>query len=195
MVDLYYKLELPLCSVLADMEHTGMKVDADKLTDFSEWLSERVDAISQAIYLHAGKEFNINSTKMLGEVLFEELGLPPVKKTKTGYSTDIGVLEKLKGKHPIIEEIIEYRQLTKLKSTYADGLLNMIAQDGRIHTRFNMMVTATGRLSSTDPNLQNIPIRQDLGSEIRRCLSLRTDAFCRCGLFPDRTQGFSPYCG
>ena len=168
MVDLYYKLELPLCSVLADMEHTGMKVDADKLTDFSEWLSERVDAISQAIYLHAGKEFNINSTKMLGEVLFEELGLPPVKKTKTGYSTDIGVLEKLKGKHPIIEEIIEYRQLTKLKSTYADGLLNMIAQDGRIHTRFNMMVTATGRLSSTDPNLQNIPIRQDLGSEIRK---------------------------
>lgn len=168
MEDLYYNLELPLCYVLAEMEHSGMKVDAAKLSEFSQWLSERIDAISNTIFLYAEKEFNINSTKMLGEVLFDKLGLPPVKKTKTGYSTDIGVLEKLRGKHPIIEEIIKYRQLTKLKSTYADGLLNMIAEDGRIHTKFNMMVTATGRLSSADPNLQNIPIRQDQGSEIRK---------------------------
>jgi len=168
MKNLYYDLELPLCEVLASMEHCGMKVDAAKLTEFSEMLTERIEKSQHAIYLYAGYEFNINSTKMLGEVLFDKLGLPPVKKTKSGYSTDIEVLEKLKGKHPIVEEIIEYRQLTKLKSTYADGLLKVIGSDGRIHTKFNMMVTATGRLSSTDPNLQNIPIRQDLGSEIRK---------------------------
>ena len=168
MKELYYDLELPLCSVLAEMEHYGMKVDAKKLTEFSEWLSVKIDKSQREIFRHAGEEFNINSTKALGEVLFEKLGLPPVKKTKTGYSTDIEVLEKLKGRHPIIEEIVEYRQLTKLKSTYADGLLKMIGEDGRVHTRFNMMVTATGRLSSTDPNLQNIPVRDDLGSEIRK---------------------------
>lgn len=168
MKQLFYELELPLCSVLAEMEHNGMKVDAKKLAEFSEWLSIKIEKFQQAIYLYADAEFNINSTKMLGEILFDKLGLPPVKKTKTGYSTDIGVLEKLKGKHPIIEEIIEYRQLTKLKSTYADGLLKMIGEDGRVHTKFNMMVTATGRLSSTDPNLQNIPVRADLGSEIRK---------------------------
>jgi len=168
MKKLYYDLELPLCEVLASMEHIGMKVDASSLSAFSGMLAERIEQSQRAVYLYAGYEFNINSTKMLGEVLFEKLGLPPVKKTKSGYSTDIEVLEKLRGKHPIIEEIIEYRQLTKLKSTYADGLLKVIGCDGRIHTKFNMMATATGRLSSTDPNLQNIPIRQDLGSEIRK---------------------------
>ena len=168
MKELFYDLELPLCTVLAEMEHCGMKVDAKKLEEFSEWLSVKIEQCQREIFRHSGGEFNINSTKILGEVLFEKLGLPPVKKTKTGYSTDIEVLEKLKGRHPIIEEIIEYRQLTKLKSTYADGLLKMIGDDGRIHTKFNMMVTATGRLSSTDPNLQNIPVRDDLGSEIRK---------------------------
>jgi DNA polymerase-1 len=168
MKKLYYELELPLCEVLASMEHVGMKVDANKLSEFSDMLSERIEKAREKIYGFAGYDFNINSTKMLGTVLFEKLGLPPVKKTKTGYSTDIEVLEKLRGMHPIVGEIIEYRQLTKLKSTYAEGLLKVIGSDGRIHTKFNMMATATGRLSSTDPNLQNIPIRQDLGSEIRK---------------------------
>ena len=168
MSGLYYDLELPLCLVLAKMERTGMRVDRENLVEFGAALSERITRAERAIYLYSGTKFNINSTKMLGELLFDKLGLPTVKKTKTGYSTDIEVLEKLKGRHPIIEEIIEYRMLTKLKSTYCDGLLKVIGQDGRIHSSFNMMATTTGRLSSTEPNLQNIPVRKDLGSELRR---------------------------
>ena len=131
-------------------------------------LSQRIADCEQLIFSYSEEKFNINSTKQLGELLFEKLGLPPVKKTKTGYSTNAEVLEKLKNKHPIISAIMDYRMLTKLKSTYADGLIKEIREDGRIHTTFQNLVTATGRLSSTEPNLQNIPVRTDLGSEIRK---------------------------
>ena len=166
--DLYATAELPLCRVLAEMELAGCRVDKGALVSFGEMLSEKAAALEQNIYNMAGEEFNINSPKQLGEVLFERLGLPPVKKTKSGYSTNAEVLEKLKSRHPIIEAILDYRTLTKLKSTYADGLVKEIADDGRIHTTFQNMVTATGRLSSTEPNLQNIPVRTELGSEIRK---------------------------
>lgn len=165
---LYYEIELPLCSVLAEMESAGFYVDRQALYDFGESLNEDIQRLQQSIWQHAGHEFNINSPKQLGEVLFEELMLPSGKKTKTGWSTNAEILEKLKTKHPIAEDILEYRMLTKLKSTYADGLLKVIAEDGRIHTSFQMTVTATGRLSSTEPNLQNIPIRKKLGARIRR---------------------------
>ena len=147
----------------------GVLVDRGALVQFGEMLSERIGQVQARIYDLAGEEtFNINSTQQLGQVLFERLGLPPVKKTKTGWSTNAEVLEKLRGQHPIIEEILEYRQLTKLKSTYADGLGKVIAPDGRIHTSFQNTVTATGRLSSTEPNLQNIPVRTELGAELRK---------------------------
>ena len=165
---LYYEIELPLCSVLSDMERAGVTVDRMALMAFGSMLSERISDAQNTVYSLAGEEFNINSTKKLGEILFEKLQLPPVKKTKTGYSTNADVLEKLRPMHPIIDAILEYRMLTKLSSTYAEGLLKVIAEDGRIHTTFQNMVTATGRLSSTDPNLQNIPVRRELGSEIRK---------------------------
>ncbi len=168
METLYTTVELPLCAVLAEMEHAGVLVDRQALAQFGDMLTAGIAACQDQIYGYAGETFNINSTKKLGEVLFDKLGLPPVKKTKTGYSTNIDVLNKLKDKHPIIREIIDYRTLTKLKSTYADGLLKVIAADGRIHTTFQNTVTATGRLSSTDPNLQNIPVRTELGGEIRK---------------------------
>ena len=169
MRPLLCELEQPLALVLAEMERAGMALDGAALRAFGDTLGARISELEATIYALAGKKFNINSTKLLGELLFETLGLPPVKKTKTGYSTDIDVLEKLRGKHPIIDCIIEFRQLTKLKSTYCDGLLKVIDADGRVRTTFNMTATATGRLSSTDPNLQNIPVRRELGSEIRRC--------------------------
>ena len=168
MDKLYTEIELPLCRVLAEMELEGFRIDRGALASFGEMLSSRIDRAQGAIYQLAGEEFNINSTQQLGHILFDNLGLPPVKKTKTGYSTNAEVLEKLRGKHPIIEEILEYRQLTKLKSTYADGLDKVIAPDGRIHTSFQNTVTATGRLSSTEPNLQNIPVRTELGAELRK---------------------------
>ena len=165
---LYYSAELPLCRVLADMERVGFLVDRRALSEFGESLSDQISALQQSIWSLAGHEFNINSPKQLGEVLFDELMLPSGKKTKTGWSTNADVLEKLVGKHEIIGEILDFRMLTKLKSTYADGLLKVIAPDGRIHTSFQMTVTATGRLSSTEPNLQNIPVRKALGAQIRR---------------------------
>ena len=169
LLALYQEIELPLCSVLAEMEGEGVLVDRGALAQFGEMLSERIGQVQARIYALAGEDtFNINSTQQLGQVLFERLGLPPVKKTKTGWSTNAEVLEKLRGQHPIIEEILEYRQLTKLKSTYADGLGKVIAPDGRIHTSFQNTVTATGRLSSTEPNLQNIPVRTELGAELRK---------------------------
>lgn len=168
MTKLYYEVELPLCRVLADMEASGFYVDRKALYDFGESLNDGIAQMQAGIWVHAGHEFNINSPKQLGEVLFEELMLPSGKKTKSGWSTNADVLEKLRDKHPIIGEILEYRMLTKLKSTYADGLLKVIAPDGRIHTNFQMTVTATGRLSSTEPNLQNIPVRRKLGAQIRK---------------------------
>ena len=168
MERLYTDIEFPLCRVLYDMELAGIAIDENALSDFGAMLAQRIEACEKAIYEYAGEAFNINSTKKLGEVLFEKLELPPVKKTKTGYSTNAEVLEKLKELHPIVPNIMDYRMLTKLKSTYADGLMKVIGPDGRIRTTFQNMVTATGRLSSTDPNLQNIPVRTELGSEIRK---------------------------
>ena len=176
MDKLYYSAELPLCPVLAEMEQTGFLVDRRALYEFGESLNEQIDTLQRSIWSHAGHEFNINSPKQLGEVLFDELMLPSGKKTKTGWSTNAEVLEKLVGKHEIIGEILDYRMLTKLKSTYAEGLLKVIAPDGRIHTSFQMTVTATGRLSSTEPNLQNIPIRKSLGAQIRRMFVAAPDS-------------------
>ena len=164
---LYFDVEHPLCRVLAEMELAGFQVDAGMLRSFGEALTAAIETLEQRIYSYAG-QFNINSPKQLGEVLFERLGLPSYKKTKTGYSTSAEVLEKLRGAHPIVGEVLEYRQYAKLKSTYVDGLLKVISPDGRVRTSFQMTVTATGRLSSTEPNLQNIPTRTELGSELRR---------------------------
>ena len=168
MLPLYQDIELPLCSVLYDMECAGVAIDRSQLEQFGQMLSKRIDEFEKVIFGYSEEPFNINSTKQLGELLFEKLQLPVIKKTKTGYSTNADVLEKLKGKHPIIPAIMDYRMLTKLKSTYADGLIKVIDTDGRIRTTFQNLVTATGRLSSTEPNLQNIPVRTDLGAEIRK---------------------------
>ena len=168
MDKLYNEIELPLCLVLSDMEQAGFYVDRKALYDFGESLNGDIERLQESIWQHAGHEFNINSPKQLGEVLFEELMLPSGKKTKTGWSTNVDVMEKLRGKHPIVDEVLEYRTLTKLKSTYAEGLLKVIGEDGRIRSSFQMTVTATGRLSSTEPNLQNIPVRKKLGAEIRK---------------------------
>ncbi len=168
MQQLYFDMELPLCAVLYRMENRGIAIDKEQLRQFGEMLSQRISDCEALIYSYSEDKFNINSTKQLGELLFDKLGLPPVKKTKTGYSTNADVLEKLKNKHPIIPAIMDYRMLTKLKSTYADGLMAVICDDGRIRTTFQNLVTATGRLSSTEPNLQNIPVRTDLGAEIRK---------------------------
>ena len=165
---LFSEIELPLCAVLAEMEVEGVLVDADALHRFDAMLKTRILDAQEAIYRDAGGDFNINSPKQLGEVLFERLGLPAGKKTKTGWSTNVEVLEKLRDKHPIIGRIMEYRTLTKLQATYAEGLLKVVGPDGRVRTTFQNTVTATGRLSSTDPNLQNIPVRTDLGAEIRK---------------------------
>ncbi len=168
MESLYFDMELPLCAVLYRMEKRGIAIDREQLFQFGQMLSQRISDCEGLIYSYSEEKFNTNSTKQLGELLFDKLGLPPVKKTKTGYSTNADVLEKLKGKHPIIPAIMDYRMLTKLKSTYADGLMAVICDDGRIRTTFQNLVTATGRLSSTEPNLQNIPVRTDLGAEIRK---------------------------
>ena len=168
MADLYENIELPLCPVLYRMEKAGVAIDRQQLEQFGIVLTQRIADCEKLIFSYSDGVFNINSTKQLGELLFEKLGLPPVKKTKTGYSTNAEVLEKLKDKHPIIPAIMDYRVLTKLKSTYAEGLMKVIGTDGRIHTTFQNLVTATGRLSSTEPNLQNIPVRTDLGAEIRK---------------------------
>lgn len=166
--ELYYEVELPLCAVLARMEHAGMRVDANALAAFGSEMEVQLKTLEQHIYEEAGGPFNINSPKQLGEVLFERLQLPHGKKTKTGWSTNADVLEKLRWENPIVEEVLQYRQYAKFRSTYCDGLLKVIAPDGRIHTSFQMTITATGRLSSTEPNLQNIPTRTQLGSEFRR---------------------------
>ncbi|MDR2599733.1 MAG: DNA polymerase I [Oscillospiraceae bacterium] len=165
---LYYDIELPLCQVLADMEIAGFLIDKEALALYGTQLSDKISNLEAQIYDQAHETFNINSPKQLGVILFEKLMLPAPKKTKTGYSTNIEVLDSLVGKHPIIDLIKNYRELTKLKSTYVDGLLKVIGDDGRIHTHFQMTVTSTGRLSSTEPNLQNIPIRKETGEELRK---------------------------
>lgn len=166
--DLYRKMEMPLVYVLEDMERNGIAVDAEALKQYGDALVGRISELERDIWQKAGEEFNINSPKQLGAILFEKLGLPGGKKTKTGFSTSAEVLDKLAPDHPIVSQILEYRQLTKLKSTYADGLAAYIAGDGRIHGTFNQTITATGRISSTEPNLQNIPIRMELGRKIRK---------------------------
>lgn len=162
-----YEIELPLCPILAEMQRAGVLVDRNALAAYGVMLDERMEASENAAYALAGQKFNLNSTQQLGKVLFEQLQLPPVKKTKTGYSTSVEVLEKLRGLHPIIDVILEYRQYAKLKSTYVDGMIKVIAPDGRIHTSFQNTATATGRLSSAEPNLQNIPVRTELGAKLR----------------------------
>ena len=161
-------IELPLCPVLARMEKAGVLVDGQALADFGRQLQTGIDALTEEIYALAGERFNILSPKQLGHILFDKLGLPPVKKTKTGYSTNVDVMEKLRPKHTIVGKVLDYRQLTKLNSTYVEGLGKVVAADGRIHTSFQNTVTATGRLSSTEPNLQNIPVRTPLGAEMRK---------------------------
>lgn len=167
--DLLYKIEFPLIKVLADMQITGVYVDKQALSDFGVNLKQRIAELEKSIYAISGREFNINSPKQLGEILFEELKLPHGKKTKTGYSTGVEVLKKLEGEHEIIGLIMEYRHLAKLMSTYVDGLAPVISEKtGRIHSSFNQTVTATGRISSTEPNLQNIPVRTEIGRNLRK---------------------------
>ena len=168
MDKLFFDIEMPLLFTLYEMEKNGVKVEAPALKVYGEQLAVKIVELEKKIYEAAGEEFNINSPKQLGVILFEKLGLPSGKKTKTGYSTSADVLDKLAVDYPIVSDILEYRQLTKLKSTYADGLANYIQEDGRIHGKFNQTITATGRISSTEPNLQNIPIRMELGRLIRK---------------------------
>jgi len=166
---LYYDIELPLIEVLYNMEKCGFTIDINRLKEYIEELTKKIDILTENIYNLAGEEFNINSPKQLGIILFEKLMLPVVKKTKTGYSTAAEVLEKLKNKHPIIDNILEYRQLVKLKTTYGDGLYSAVNKDtGKLHSTFNQTITATGRISSTEPNLQNIPIKLEMGRKIRK---------------------------
>lgn len=169
MLDLYYNVELPLVQVLASMEYYGFKMDTEELKKLGKEYEEEITSLTNNIYELAGMEFNINSPKQLGDILFDKLSLPVIKKTKTGYSTDAEVLDKLIDQHPIIEKVLRYRQIVKLKSTYIDGLLNLInPETARVHSSFNQTITTTGRISSTEPNLQNIPIRTDDGRKIRK---------------------------
>ena len=167
LTELYRKLELPLSKVLAEMELSGIVVEKDVLADIDRELAGLENTLTAEIYQLAGREFNINSPKQLGEILFVDMGIPPVKKTKTGFSTDVEVMEQLSAQYPIAEKILAYRSCSKLRSTYAVGLQALIKADGRIHTSFNQTVTATGRLSSTEPNLQNIPVREEMGRRLR----------------------------
>ena len=167
-INLFNKIEMPLAEVLASMQYEGIYIDKNELVEFGKELQEKINILTQEIYELTGEEFNINSTKQLGEILFEKLKLTAKKKTKTGYSTDVDVLEKIKYEHPVIEKILEYRQLQKLNSTYVEGLIPYIDNEGRIHSKFHQTVTTTGRISSTDPNLQNIPTRMELGRKLRK---------------------------
>jgi DNA polymerase-1 len=169
VTDLFHRIEMPLVSVLADMEQTGVSLDPAVLLEMSKEMTETLGGLEGRIYEIAGRRFNISSTQQLGQILFGELKLPPGRRTKTGYSTDSEVLENLRGKHEIVDLILDFRQLLKLKNTYIDALPSLIhPEDGRIHTDFNQTVAATGRLSSSNPNLQNIPIRGEIGRKIRR---------------------------
>ncbi|MCF6465393.1 DNA polymerase I [Clostridium sp. Cult2] len=178
MAKLFYEVELPLVEVLANMEFHGFKVDLDVLNQLGDEFQEEIDSLTKEIYELAGREFNINSPKQMGEILFDELNLPVIKKTKTGYSTDAEVLDKLKGQHEIIEKILKYRQMGKLKSTYIDGLINVVnLETSKIHSSFNQTVTNTGRISSTEPNLQNIPIKTEEGRKIRKAFVVENEDY------------------
>ena len=168
MWKVYTEIELPLVFTLDSMEKWGIEVKGEELKNYGEKLTVRIHELEKLIWKQAGEEFNINSPKQLGVILFEKMAIPGGKKTKTGYSTSADILEKLASENPIVNDILEYRQLTKLKSTYADGLGAVIEKDGRIHSTFNQTITATGRISSTEPNLQNIPVRMELGRLIRK---------------------------
>ena len=168
MTGLYRQIERPLCYILHDMERIGIRIRPEALKEYSTQLGEQADELAERIYKACGEEFNIASPKQLGVILFEKLGMPGGKKTKTGYSTAAGVLEKLAPDYPVVDDILQYRAVSKLKSTYADGLAAYVAKDGRIHTSFNQTITATGRISSTDPNLQNIPMKTEMGKKIRK---------------------------
>ena len=165
---LFREMELPLSIILAEMEITGIKVDASRLQEMKIEFSDRLKEIEETIYQEAGESFNLNSPKQLGVILFEKMGLPVIKKTKTGYSTAVDVLEQLREQAPIVNNILTYHQIAKIQSTYVEGLLKVIQSDGKVHTRYVQTLTQTGRLSSVDPNLQNIPIRLDEGRKIRQ---------------------------
>lgn len=174
--ELLKEIEIPLSRVLARMENIGFKVDVDGIKEYGEKISERIEELISEIYEQVGYEFNVNSPKQLGKALFEDLNLPAKKKTKTGYSTNADVLEELRTFHPVIDNILEYRTLAKLKSTYCDSLIDKVEEDGRIHSSFNQKETRTGRISSTEPNLQNIPVRTKLGKELRRYFVAKDNA-------------------
>ena len=175
--DLFNNIEMPLTEILADMQFNGIYADKDELIEFGNTLKKEIEKLTNEIYELAGEEFNINSPKQLGVILFEKLKLPVIKKTKSGYSTDVDVLEKLKKEHDIIEKILDYRQLGKLNSTYVEGLIPYINdKDNKIHSYFHQTVTATGRISSSEPNLQNIPTRFDLGKQIRKVFKPSSDS-------------------
>lgn len=178
LTSLYSNIEIPLMETLANIESNGMYLDVDKLKEFCVYLDEHIEELTKKIYELAGEEFNINSPGQLGHILFEKLELPCSKKTKTSYSTDKEVLEAIEDKHEIVPCVLEYRTLTKLKSTYGDGLISAVDNSGRIHTTFMQAVTATGRLSSVEPNLQNIPVRTEVGSKIRECFTTSSDTTC-----------------
>jgi DNA polymerase-1 len=178
MVQLFSEVEMPLVTVLASMENAGVAVDKGQLLKLGDEYAKEIKELEESIYSLAGRSFNINSPKQLGEILFEELGLPVIKKTKTGYSTDVEVLEALEKEHPMISKILRYRQIVKLNSTYIEGLQPMINErTGRIHSKFNQTVTSTGRISSTEPNLQNIPIRTEDGRRIRKAFIAEKPGF------------------
>ena len=175
MLELFTTIEMPLIYTLYDMEVRGIRINKEALKEYGDHLGIGIGKLEKSIYELSGEEFNINSPKQLGVVLFEKLGLKGGKMTKTGYSTSADILEKLQNEHPVIKMILEYRQLTKLKSTYADGLAEYVREDGRIHGKFHQTIAATGRISSTEPNLQNIPIRMELGRQIRKVFIPKED--------------------
>ena len=175
MHELYFNIEMPLIETLAHIEHNGMYINREKLLEFGNMLLKEILELENKIYELAGEEFNINSPSQLGTILFEKLNLPVSKKTKKGYATDKETLDLLVDKHEIVQYILDYKSMAKLKSTYVDGLIDCISKDKRIHTTFMQTVTATGRLSSVDPNLQNIPVRTELGSRIRDCFEAQGD--------------------
>ncbi|MGL4736645.1 MAG: DNA polymerase I [Cellulosilyticaceae bacterium] len=177
MLALFEEIEMPLVEVLYEMEHDGIKVDKTALEIYGKELEQMIASVEQEVYATCEETFNINSPKQLGVILFEKMGIPPIKKTKTGYSTAAEVLEKLKDEYPVVEKILEYRQYVKLKSTYVDGLLTLLTEEHKIHSTFNQTVTATGRISSTEPNLQNIPIRMPLGRQIRKVFVPSSDEY------------------